>query len=136
MSNSLRPHGLQHTGFPFPHYLPKFAQTHVHWVWMPSILSNHLTLLSSSSAFNLFQHQCISQWLKIYWAWPCPSEQDLVFPTANPSHKEACTSLLSSSIRGQKEEQCVCVYVLFMMIKNQGENASKDRKTNHFWRQL
>ena len=42
MSNSLRPHGLQHTGFPFPHYLPKFAQTHVHWVWMPSILSNHI----------------------------------------------------------------------------------------------
>ena len=35
-------------------------------------------------------------WLKIYWAWPCPPEQDLVC-------KEACTSLLSSSIREQTE---------------------------------
>ena len=41
MSNSLWPHGLQHTGFRFPHYLPEFAQTHVHWVRMPS---NHLIL--------------------------------------------------------------------------------------------
>ena len=31
------------------------------------------------------------------WVRPC-------FPTASPSHQEACTSLLSSSIRGQTEE--------------------------------
>ena len=41
--------------------------------------------------------------LKIYWAWPCPPEQDPVFPTASPFHQEASTSLLSSSIRGQTE---------------------------------
>ena len=41
--------------------------------------------------------------LKIYWAWPRPSEQDLDSPSASPSHKEASTSLLSSSIRGQTE---------------------------------
>ena len=41
--------------------------------------------------------------LKIYWAWPCPLEQDPVFPTASPSHQEASSSLLSSSIRGQTE---------------------------------
>ena len=34
MSDSLWPHGLQHTRFPFPLYLPDFAQTHVHWVGM------------------------------------------------------------------------------------------------------
>ena len=39
--------------------------------------------------------------LKINWAYPCPPEQDPVFPTASPSHKEACTSLLTSSIKGQ-----------------------------------
>ena len=33
-----------------------------------------------------------------------PVEQDPVFCTASPSHQEACTSLLSSSIRGQTEE--------------------------------
>ena len=33
VSNSLQLHGTQHTpGFPVLHYLPNFAQTHVHWV--------------------------------------------------------------------------------------------------------
>ena len=41
--------------------------------------------------------------LKIYWACPCPPEQDPVFPAASPSHQEGSTSLLSSSIRGQTE---------------------------------
>ena len=41
--------------------------------------------------------------LKIYLAWPHPSEQDLDFPTAGPSHQEASTSLLFLSIRGQTD---------------------------------
>ena len=41
MSDSLWPHELQHTRFPFPHYHPEFTQTHVHWIRMPS---NHLIL--------------------------------------------------------------------------------------------
>ena len=41
--------------------------------------------------------------LKIYWACPCPPEQDPVFPMASPIHQAACTHLLSSSIRGQRE---------------------------------
>ena len=32
MSDSLQPHGLQHTRLAVLHYLPEFAQTHVHWV--------------------------------------------------------------------------------------------------------
>ena len=48
-------------------------------------------------------HLSATGW-KVYWAWPCPPEQDPVFPTASPSHQEAHTSLLSSSIRGQTEE--------------------------------
>ena len=42
--------------------------------------------------------------LKLYCARPCPPEQDPVFPTTSPSHLESYTSLLASSIRGQKEE--------------------------------
>ena len=42
--------------------------------------------------------------LKFYWACPCPSEQDPVFPTTNPSLQQAYTSLLASSTRGQTEE--------------------------------
>ena len=41
--------------------------------------------------------------LKIYWAWPCPSEQDPVSPTVSLSHQEASISLWSLSIRGQTE---------------------------------
>ena len=40
--------------------------------------------------------------LKIYWAWPCPSEQDPVSPSSL-SHQEASISLLALSIRGQTE---------------------------------
>ena len=40
---------------------------------------------------------------KFYWAWTCPPEQDPVLLRANPSHQEACTSLLHTSIRGQTE---------------------------------
>ena len=32
VSSSLRPHGLQHSGFPVHHQLPELAQIHVHWV--------------------------------------------------------------------------------------------------------
>ena len=32
MSNSLRPHGLQHARIPYPFQLLEHTQTHVHWV--------------------------------------------------------------------------------------------------------
>ena len=41
--------------------------------------------------------------LKIYWAWPRPSEQDPVSPSVSLSHQEASISLLPLSIRGQTE---------------------------------
>ena len=41
--------------------------------------------------------------LKIYWAWPRPSEQNPDSPTASPSHQQASITLLSLSIRGQIE---------------------------------
>ena len=47
-------------------------------------------------------HQQKIGW-KVYWAWPCPSEQDPVSPSVSLSQKEASISLLSFSIRGQTE---------------------------------
>ena len=41
--------------------------------------------------------------LKIYWAWPHPSEQDPVSPSVSLFHREASISLLSFSIRGQTD---------------------------------
>ena len=42
-------------------------------------------------------------WIKIYWAWPCPLEQDPDSPSVSLSHQEASISLLSFSIRGQTD---------------------------------
>ena len=48
-------------GFPVRHHLPKFAQTHTHWV-NDAIQPSH-PLSSSSPAFNLSQHQGLLQWV-------------------------------------------------------------------------
>ena len=50
MFNSLSPHGPQYTSIPVLHYLPEFAQIHVHWVGdaiLPSHLCRALLLLPS-----------------------------------------------------------------------------------------
>ena len=50
MSDYLRPHGLQHARLPCPSILPRVAQTHGHWVEMPSnclFLCHPLLLLPS-----------------------------------------------------------------------------------------
>ena len=49
-------------GFPIHHQLPKFTQTHVHWV-SDAIQPSH-PLSSPSSAFNLSQHQGLFQWVR------------------------------------------------------------------------
>ena len=48
--------------FPVHHQLPEFAQTHVYWVSKAIQLSHHL-LSPSPPAFNLSQHQDLSQWV-------------------------------------------------------------------------
>ena len=60
MSDSLQPHGLQHTNFPVHHQLPELTQTHVHWV-DDANQPSHSSLLSPSPAFNLSQHQVLFQ---------------------------------------------------------------------------
>ena len=47
-------------GFPVLHYLPEFAQTHVHWV-SDVIQPPHLLSPSSPPALNLSQQQCLFQ---------------------------------------------------------------------------
>ena len=43
-------------GFPVLHYLPEFAQTHVHWIG-DAIQASHPLSSYSAPAFNLSQHQ-------------------------------------------------------------------------------
>ena len=56
VSDSMSPHGLQHTRLPGPSLSPGIAQTHVH-VWM--MPSSHLVLCHplSPPALNSSQHQ-------------------------------------------------------------------------------
>ena len=60
MSDSLRPHELQHASFPVHHQLPELAQTHVHQV-RDAIQPSHPRLSPSPSVFNLSQHQGLFQ---------------------------------------------------------------------------
>ena len=48
--------------FPVLHYLPEFAQTHVHWV-NDAIQPSHPLSSPSPPAFNLSQHQGLFQWV-------------------------------------------------------------------------
>ena len=92
LSNSLRPHELQHARLPCPwlspqfrsvtqscltfwdpmncsmpglpvhHHLPEFTQTHVYWVG-DAIQPSHPLSSPSLLAPNLFQHQSLFQWV-------------------------------------------------------------------------
>ena len=54
-------------GFPVLHYLPEFAQTHVHWV-SGAIWPSHPLLPPSPSALNLYNLKTVQeQVFSIYW---------------------------------------------------------------------
>ena len=62
MSDSLQPHGLQHTRLPYPLPTPRACSAHVHWV-SDAIQSSHLLLTPSPPALNLSQNQALFKWL-------------------------------------------------------------------------
>ena len=62
MSNSLQPHGLQHTRPPCPLPTSGFYLTHVHWV-SDAIQPSHPLSSPSPPALNLSQHQGFFQWV-------------------------------------------------------------------------
>ena len=67
VSDSLQPHGLQHSRPPVLHQLPELTQTHVHWVSdaiQPSGItvvpfSSHLQSFLASGSFQM-SHLCAS----------------------------------------------------------------------------
>ena len=56
-------------GLPVHHHLPEFSQTHVHWVG-DSIQPSHPLLSSFPPAFNLSQHQGLSNESVLCIRWP------------------------------------------------------------------
>ena len=56
-------------GFPVPHYLLEFAQTHVHWV-SDAIQPSHPLSSPSPLGLNLSQHQGFSNEPALHIRWP------------------------------------------------------------------
>ena len=69
VSNSLRPHGLQHARFPCPSLSPRVS---LNFMSIESVmLFNHLILSSPSPpAFSLSQHRVFSNELAFHIRWP------------------------------------------------------------------
>ena len=88
VSDSLRPHGLQHApGFPVLHHLMEFAQTHDHWVG-DAIQPSHPLSSLSFPAFNLSQHQ---GFFPMSWFFS---------PSGQSMGASAWTSVLPKNIQG------------------------------------
>ena len=62
MSDSVTPMDCSNSGFLVLHYLPEFAQTHVHWVSDAILPSNPLSP-ASPPVFNLSWHQGLFKWV-------------------------------------------------------------------------
>ena len=76
VSDSLRPHGLQHTRLPVHHQLPKLAQTHVHQVG-EAIKPSYSSIIPFSSCPQYFPAPVSSnesvlhiRWSE-YWSFSC-----------------------------------------------------------------
>ena len=115
MSNSLRPHRLQHAKLPVHHQLPELTQTHVHGVG-DAIQPSH-PLLSPTPAFNLFQHQGLFQWvssshqvakvLELRWIWVWTSFRSWWW-TGNFNLTAAVT--VCSGFGAQENQVCYCFH--------------------------
>ena len=82
------------------HSLLQWTSSHHYLQYLHhSLASGQITRREHSPAFQ----QKIG--LKIYWAWPRPSEQDPVSSSVSLSHQEPSISLLSFSIRGQADRK-------------------------------
>ena len=68
-SNSLRPHGLQHTRLPCPSPTPRaYSNSCPLSQWCHPTISS--SAIPSPPAFNFFQHQGLSQWVSFCIRWP------------------------------------------------------------------
>ena len=68
MSNTSRPHGLQHARLSCPHQLPEFVHVHVHCVG--NVIQSSHPLMPSSPALNLSQIRVFSNELAVCIKWP------------------------------------------------------------------
>ena len=71
------------TSFLFRPYSDQFR-------WTITKIPSFFYLSTFKNSYQL--HPSTENWIKDYWVWPCPSEQDSVSPTVSLSHQEAFIS--------------------------------------------
>ena len=81
MSDSLRPHGLQHAGLPCSSSTPRAYSTHVHRV-SDAIQASHPLSSPSPHVFNPSQHQGLFQWVS---SWVLASSGQSIGVSASAS---------------------------------------------------
>ena len=69
VSDSCNPMDCSTPGLPVHHQLSEYTQTHVHWV-SDAIQPSHPLSSPSPPAFNLFQHQSLSNESALHIRWP------------------------------------------------------------------
>ena len=86
MSDSLRPHGLQHARILCPPLCPTVYSNHIHQV-SEAIQPSHPLSPPSPLALSLSQHQGLFQWPK-YWSFRWPKYWSFSF-NISPSNEHA-----------------------------------------------
>ena len=102
MSDSLQPHGLQHTGIPVHHQHPESTQTHVHWIG-DAIQPSHPLSSPSPPAFSVqFSRSVVSDSLQPHESKhakpPCPFPTPGVHPNPCPSSRWGHPAISSSVV--------------------------------------
>ena len=92
---TLHPQNCSTPGFPALHYLPEFAQTHVHWAG-DIIEPSHPLLPLSPPALNLSQHQSFP----ISWFFASSSQSIGASASFLPMNIQKLTGLISLLFKG------------------------------------
>ena len=130
VSNSLRPHELQHARTPCPSPTPESTQTYVHWV-SDTIQPSH-PLSSPSPVLSLSQHQGLFKWVSFshQWGrmdtWICMPE----FLHYSPEITSLidCTQIQNKKVKKKKEKKARLHFT------NKGPSSqSYDFPSSHVW---
>ena len=137
MSNSLRPHCLQHTRLPCPLPTPELAQTHVHQV-SDAVQTSHPLSSPFAPAFQLSQHHIFSsesflciRWPK-YWSFnfsssPCSKYSGLISFRIDWFDLLAVKGTLESLLQHHSSEASILQCSPFFMV----HSHIHDYWTNH-----
>ena len=99
-------------GLPVPHYLPEFAQVHVHWI-SDTVQPSHPLLLSSPSAFELTVH---IRWPK-YWNFSFSNSTSNKYSGLSDRFDLAVQGTLNSFLQQHSLKTSILQFSAFFMVQ-------------------